>query len=313
VPAGDVRSVVVDRQDDEGLRAALGSGVDVLIDAVPFSSGHARQLLGLADLVGSVVAVSSAAVYTDDAGRTLLDATAEETSPRFGGPIAEDSRTVEPGEQNYATRKRAMELTLLEQDVLPATVVRPSAVHGPGSNQPREWFYLRRLLDKRPVLVHGFGGRGTLHPTSVHNLAELIRLAAEQPGTRVLNSGDPGDPDELEIARSIAAAVGASPAHVLLPGAAPCASPWSLPEPVVLDMAGAETELGYRPVMTYRQAVAETCEWIQQELRAGTWERRLHGAFGVPGLGAQVFVGAGHEPFDYEAEDRVIAALTSTS
>jgi len=257
------------------------------------------------------VAVSTAAVYTDDDGRTLLDATSEETSPRFAGPIPEDHRTVAPGEENYATRKRAMELTLLEQDVLPATVVRPSAVHGPGSNQPREWFYLRRLLDKRPVLTLGFGGRGTLHPTSVHNLAELIRLAAERPGTRVLNSADPGDPDELEIARSIAAAVGSSPSFLLLPGPAPVASPWSLPQPVVLDMSRARAELGYRPVMTYRQAVAETCDWIQQELRAGTWERRLHGAFGVPGLGAQVFVGAGHPPFDYEAEDRVIAALTS--
>jgi nucleoside-diphosphate-sugar epimerase len=313
VPVGDVRSVVVDRQDDEGLRSALGAGADVLIDAVPFNTGHARQLLGLGDLVGSLVAVSTAAVYTDDAGRTLLDATAVETSPRFAGPIDEDTPTVAPGEDNYATRKRAMELALLEQDAVPATVVRPSAVHGPGSKQPREWFYLRRLLDKRPVLVHGFGGRGTLHPTSVHNLAELIRLAAEQPGTRVLNSGDPGGPDELEIARSIAAAVGSEPAHVLLPGAAPCASPWSLPAPVVLDMSRAEAQLGYRPVTTYRQAAVETCEWMQQELRAGTWERRLHGPFGVPGLGAQVFVGAGSTPFDYEAEDRVIAALTSTS
>jgi nucleoside-diphosphate-sugar epimerase len=309
--AGDVRSVVVDRQDEDGVRAAVGVGTDVLIDAVPFTPGHAQQLLGLADVVGSVIAVSTAAVYTDDAGRTLLDATAEATSPRFAGPIGEDQRTVAPGAQNYATRKRAMELTLLEQDVLPATVVRPSAVHGPGSNQPREWFYLRRLLDRRPVLVHGFGGQGTLHPTSVYNLAELIRLAAERPGTRVLNSGDPDAPDELEIARSIAAAIGCSPAHLLLPGPAPCASPWSLPVPVVLDMSSAEAELGYRPVMSYRQAVAKTCEWIEQELRAGSWERRLHGGFGVPGLGAQVFVGAGHAPFDYEAEDGVIASLRS--
>lgn len=63
-------------------------------------------------------------------------------------------------------------------------------------------------------------GESLFHATSVRNLAELVCLAAERPGTRVLNCGDPDPPTVLEIERAIAAALDHDWVKVLIPGAA---------------------------------------------------------------------------------------------
>jgi nucleoside-diphosphate-sugar epimerase len=223
-------------------------------------------------------------------------------------PIGENAAVVSAAEDSYAGRKRAMEIALLEATDN-ATVIRPGGIHGPYSSQPREWFYMKRILDGRRVFVHGFGGRGSLHPTSVANLAEMIRLAAITPGSRILNSGDPHRPDERSMAAAIAAAMGRDITQVLLPGVPEVASPWSLPSPFFLSTEAAERDLGYRPVTTYEQTARSVVEWIQTELEAGVFQDRLDRAFGVPGLGAQVFVGKGGQPFDYALEDQSIALL----
>src|SRR5207247_4392136 len=67
-----VRVVHVDRDEDGALVAAVGDGVDLLVDVVPFEVRHARQLLS-AD-AGAIVAISSASVFADDEGRTLDEA-----------------------------------------------------------------------------------------------------------------------------------------------------------------------------------------------------------------------------------------------
>src|ERR671934_1971459 len=58
----DFRFVRVDRTAPGELEAAA-DGVDVLVDVVPFTLDDGRQLVSLAGRVGSVIAISSAAVY----------------------------------------------------------------------------------------------------------------------------------------------------------------------------------------------------------------------------------------------------------
>lgn len=82
-----VRFVRVDRERDDELRTAIGGGTDVLVDVIPYTEQDARQLLSLASAFGSLVAISSASVYRDDAGRTLDEATSAE------GPRATRSRS----------------------------------------------------------------------------------------------------------------------------------------------------------------------------------------------------------------------------
>lgn len=256
---GDVR---VDRND--GLD--LPGEYDALVDCVAFTRSHAEQLLGLAGRVGTLVVVSSASVYADEDGRTL-DEAGETGFPRYPMPIPESQPSVEPGDATYSTRKRALELALLEQDAVPATVVRPCAIHGPyAKSHVREWYFVKRAQDGRRTVLLAYRGQSRFHTTSVENLAELIRLACERPGTRVLNCGDPDPPSTLEIGRAVTGAMGYELVECLVPDRPEVArNRWATPHPVVVDMAAAERELGYRPVTAYTQAVERTVRWLVAE------------------------------------------------
>ena len=205
-PLEGVREAILDRQDDQAVDALLRQGYDVVVDLLAFRPVHADQLLRQAGRIGSLVVMSSAAVYRDPQGRTLQDVRDAATSPVFAHPVRETDPVVSERDDSYAGRKRAVEIALTESSI-PSTMIRPGAIHGPRSPQPREWFYVKRILDGRRVFVHGFGGRGSLHPAAADNIAEMIRLAAKKPGSRILNAGDPGLPDEHRIAQALAAAM----------------------------------------------------------------------------------------------------------
>jgi nucleoside-diphosphate-sugar epimerase len=298
LPAG-IEHVQVDRVDTAALEQALGKGTDVLVDFVAFEREQAEQLLGLKELIGSLVVISTASVYTDRDGRTFEEAKTPEQFPRFPVPINERGQpTVEPGDANYSTKKAAIEQVLLGQDALPATLIRAGAIYGPGGSV-REWYFVKRILDERRCVILGDRGRSRFHPVSTENLAELIWLSAEHPGKRVLNAGDPGPPTLLEISRAIAAALGHDWTEVLLPTPGePCETPWSCPRPVVLDMTEAAFEVGYRPVTTYERAVRATCEWLVEATKDRQWEELM------PRMAEYM-----QDSFNYEAEDELLRSL----
>ena len=191
-----LESVVADREDDAALRAALGTGADVLLDTVAMHREHGEQLNRLEGLAGSLVVISTGSVYADEEGRALDGEGGE--PPVLPVPIPETQRTAEPGDATYSTQKAELEETVLEGP-LPATVIRPCAIHGPGAKLPRELFFVQRAIDGRRRVALAWQGESRFHTTSVANLAELIRLAAARPGDRVLNSSDPDQPTTLEI------------------------------------------------------------------------------------------------------------------
>ena len=292
--------VHVDRREPGSLEAAVGDGADALVDVLSMDADDAAQLLGLAGRVGSLIAISSASVYADDEGRTLDEAEEPDDVPAYPLPIPETQRTVEPGPDTYSTRKAAMERALLEQDDVPATVVRPCAIQGPGDVQAREWFFVKRALDGRPHVVLAYDGESRFHTTSSANLGELLRLAAEQPGTRVLNCGDPEPPTVLQISRAVARAMEHERAEVVFagpPDGAVGASPWAVPDshPLVVDMAAAGSELGYAPVTRYDEWVERSTAWLVETTRGRVWREALP-------TGAR-YMG---ELFDYEAEDAFV-------
>jgi nucleoside-diphosphate-sugar epimerase len=196
--------------------------------------------------------------------------------PQLPVPIPETQRTAEPGDATYSTQKAELETTLLEGQ-LPSTLVRACAIHGPGAKLPRELFFVKRAVDGRRRVALALNGESRFHTTSVANLAELIRLAAAQPGNRALNAGDPDPPTTLEICRAIGDALDHEFEPVLFPEDSEerpgLDNPWAVPRPFVVSMAVAEEELGYRPVTTYPEAVRETCAWVVGELESGrSWD-----------------------------------------
>ncbi len=290
-----VRAARADREDDGALRRALGDGADVVLDTVAYTRAHGEQLNNLAVLAGSLIVISSASVYADEEGRTLDEAEDLESFPRLPVPVPETQWTVEPGDGSYSTRKVALELEVLGGPLL-TTVLRPCAIHGPGSPLPRELHFVKRAVDGRRRVALASNGSSRFHTTSVANLAEVIRLAAASPGDRILNAGDPDPPTTLEICRAVGAALDHEFEPVLFPEhsyeLAGIDNPWAVPRPFVIDMAEAERQLGYRPVTTYPEAVRETCAWVAGELERG---RDWSGTY----LGALL---------DYAAEDAALAS-----
>ncbi|MEU1572497.1 NAD(P)-dependent oxidoreductase [Streptomyces collinus] len=298
---GEVRTRRLDREDDAALGALVGDGCDLVVDLVAYGARHARQLTGLADRIGAAVVVSSVSVYEDGQGRGFDTMGEPDGLPRYPVPIGEHQVTVPPGDTTYSTRKVALERELLSAaDRLPTTVLRPGAIHGPYSPLPRELYFVKRNLDGRHRRVLSFRGESLFHTSAVRNIAELIRLAAARPGSRVLNACDPLPPAVSEIGAAVDAVMGVETKTVLLDGPAQASvgsSPWSVELPVVCDMSAAERELGYRPVVSYPESLPQTVEWLTSTLSGQDWREAF------PTLAR-----AYPDLFDYAAEDAWFAA-----
>lgn len=276
----------------------MADGFDLVVDVIPFEAAHARQLLELD--VGAIVAISSASVYADEQGRTLDEAQGVDDFPELPVPIPETQRTVAPGDATYSTKKVQLERILVENVRTPAAVVRPCAIYGRGDRMAREWFFVKRALDRRPYVLLANRGRGRFHTTAAENLGELVRLLAASPRTDVFNCGDPDPPTVLDIARAIGKATGQEFNEILLPEPAGRGelgqTPWSTPKPLLVDMAKAEEELGYRPATTWADAIAPQVQWLIDATHGRDWREVLPR-------------GAEYLRFEYEEEDAVVAGL----
>ena len=287
-----------ERDDPAQLLAALGDGVDLLVDCICFTAADATGLLPLAHNAGSTVMISSKAVYVDSSGHHSNS----ETAPHFEGPILETQPTMAPGggdynsPEGYGANKVAAEQVLLASGA-PVTVLRPSKIHGEGATPPREWVFVKRVLDQRPAVFLAHRGAGVDHPTAAANIAALVEVVAAKPGRRVLNSADPDAPSALEISRTIARELHHVWDEVLIDDGADGSlgrHPWDAPHPIVLDMTAAAA-LGYSPVGDYATTVADEVAWLVSAARSGE---------DLPQLDEDYF----GTLFDYAAEDRYLAA-----
>jgi nucleoside-diphosphate-sugar epimerase len=288
------RLVTSDRDEPGAVARAVAGGVDALIDTIAFDERQARQLLDIEADVGALVVISTGSVCCDAEGRTL-DEAAQSGFPRFPVPITEDQPTTPPGPATYSTRKAALEQALLQGARRPVTILRAFAVHGPGSTHPREWWFVKRILDGRRRIPLAWRGESRFHTSATVNIAELIRVALQAPATRVLNAADPEALSVAEIGRVIVEIYGVELDLVRLDGPPENgvgATPWSGPRPLIADMSRAEA-LGYRPVATYREAIGPACKSAEALAAAG-----------VP------FVPYLAKLFDYAAEDARLCELS---
>jgi nucleoside-diphosphate-sugar epimerase len=262
--------VQLDRETPGALAAVVGRGFDAVIDTVAFDAAHARQLLEAQQDVGALVVISSASVYRDGQGRTL-DEARETGFPVFPEPITEDHPTVDPGPQTYSTRKVALERTLMEGARRPVTILRPGAIHGPHSTHPREWFFVKRILDGRSRTPLAWNGENRFHTSATANIAELVGAVLDKPATQLLHAADPEVLTVREIGFAIAEAMGADLELVPFEGppqAGVGGHPWGVASPIVLDMRRAEA-LGYRPAGGYADLVGPACRSAEIAARAG--------------------------------------------
>ena len=293
----DIRLVTANRRDPVALARAIGPGADALVDVAAYDASDGRQLLTLQEDLGSLVVLSSSSVYRDAAGRTLDEARSH-GFPDLPDPIPETQPIVAPGEATYSTRKAALE-AVLDGARRPVTVLRPGAIHGVASQHPREWWFVKRMLDGRPAIPLAYNGASRFHTTSVLNIAALIETALDRPGTRTLNIADPIAPTIRQIGETIADVMGYRGRLLDIPGAERPPrigrTPWSTPLPFVLDTRAAQA-LGYRPAADYAATCAAVCADLVATSAKGDW----------PAL-FPILAGYPYDQFDYAVEDAALA------
>ena len=294
--AAGARFTVAERRDEAALAGVIGAGADLLVDAVCYTEADARQLLPHLPDVDSAVMLSSKAVYIDAAGNHVNS----DVPPRFSAPIIESNPTMKPGigaydcREGYGANKVAAENILLDSRH-PVTVIRASKVHGEGAARPREWMFVKRILDRRPAVFLAHAGQGGDHTTAAVNTAALVERVAAVPGARILNSADPDAPNARQIADSIARYLGHQWDEVLLDDTAPAGlgdHPWDFRPPLVLSTT-ASLDLAYEPVGTYAQTMPHQVDWLVKAAAAGA----------APGTEDPFF----ENYFDYAREDRFTA------
>jgi nucleoside-diphosphate-sugar epimerase len=184
-----------------------------------------------------------------------------------------------------------------------ATHFRYPYVYGPYQLLPREWCIVRRVLDGRRAIVLPEGGLSLHHFGYTENLAHAVLLAVDKPEAargQIYHAAD----EEVLSLRQVVEIVAAALDHRF----EIVSMPWQLAVPArplvaqllpthrVFDLEKIRRELGYRDVVPAREALAKTARWL---------------AAHPPPPGGQEEI-ALTDPFDYAAEDELIAAWQRT-
>lgn len=285
VPAG-ASLAVLERRDTTALSGAIGN-VDLLIDTMAFSGKDADQLADLSGQFGHLCVISTGSVYADAEGRGL-----DGDAPCYPVPILETQRLLPPGPDSYSSAKVELEQRLQERVDRPLIILRPCAVHGVNSRHPREWWFLKRMLDGRERIPLVFGS-STFHTSATANIAALIAATAGLRGVHILNAADPSPPTVRGVGEAMAARIGWTGEFVELPpDSAVGQTPFSAASPIIVSMAAAAA-LGYRPAASYAEAIVPYVEWMKSH--AADWKT--------------AFPTFGHypsDPFDYAAEEAAL-------
>jgi nucleoside-diphosphate-sugar epimerase len=280
-----------DPYDDEALRVALG---DASFDVVVAMYGRLRRIAEVTSgRCGRFLSVGGVPAYRGWMNPWLHDPAG------LPVPVAEDGAAVaEPAEDEKGYRIARTEGAVFESHAS-AVHFRYPYVYGPYQLAPREWCVVRRILDGRNRIVVADDGLTLHHHGFTENLAHALLLAVDQPDAaagKVFNVGDEEVLSIRQVIELIAAALGheleivSMPFELALPARPMVAQP--LPTHRVLDLMRVRTDLGYRDLVPARDAIGRTAKWLAEHPpdRGSTEEMVLT------------------DPFDYEAEDRLIHA-----
>jgi nucleoside-diphosphate-sugar epimerase len=280
-----------DPYDDADLTAVFTSST---FDVVVAMYGRLRRIAQLgAGRCGQFVSVGGVPAY-----RGWMNPWLDEPAG-LPVPVGEDAPTVaRPEEDEKGYRIARTEEAVFEQHPTAAHFRYPY-VYGPYQLVPREWSIVRRILDGRAQIVVADEGLTLHHHGFTENLAHAVLLAVDRPDAaagKVFNAGD----EEVLSVRQVIELVAATLSHPLEIVSMPykIATParplltQPLPTHRVLDLSRVRHDLGYGDVVPARTAIARTARWLAEHpCEAGGMEETVL-----------------TDPFDYEAEDALIAA-----
>lgn len=286
----DVAATYVTRRTTRAETIRAGQ-YDAVIDTLAFTAEDAADLLAARKDFGQLVVVSTASVYAD------VDGNGFETGkdfPAYPDPIPEDQPTMPLG-PGYSAGKVALEHALAGT---PTLILRPGAIHGMGARHPREWWVLKRLLDGRSRIPLAHGGTSQFHTTSAAGMAGFTAHALDRQITGIFNIADPDAPSVAQIVRNILLATGHSAEIIPLPDNdhSPVGhSPWSVARPLRLDLSRA-LATGWDGGPGHAASMPALCAWMKTHRH--DWQTAFPAFATYP-----------HNPFDYAAEDDLLARI----
>jgi nucleoside-diphosphate-sugar epimerase len=274
---------------DDGLRAALG---DETFDLAIASYGRLRSIADvLTGRIGRLLSIGGVPVY-----RGFFEPAAH-VPPGLPVPTREDAPLATEDSDGKSYRIGRTEQLLFDAHPT-ATHFRYPYVYGPRQLAPREWCVTRRILDGRPFLILPDDGLSLITFGYIENLAHALLLAVDQPEASMGEIFNCSDDERLTI-RQVAEIITdelhhdwelvSMPASLALP-ARPLMMGYRTTHRV-MDTAKLRDRLGYRDVVPAREAVRIATRWLVENppARGGYEETALQ------------------DPFDYAAEDRLVA------
>ncbi len=289
--SADIEHVHTDVRSGDAVRRSLaGRRFDVAIVTYGRLRELAPALVGIADRLVSVGGFPAFAGYWD-ASRL--------SPPGLPVPVREEAEKV-TSENDGPKSARVASTEAAVFDAFPDAIhVRYPIVYGPAQPVPREWCVVRRILDGRRTIVLPDGGLTIDTRGYVENVAHAVLCAIDQPAAgagRAYNAGDETQLTLHQLVMVIAAALGSEleiiglPYSLAVPARPLVMSPNSTHR--LFSIEPLRHDLGYRDVIDAVEATARTARWYSDHpLPAGGIEERIL-----------------TDPFDYDAEDRLIAS-----
>ena len=254
---------------------------EVALDMILSSARQAwATLKAFHGIARRVVAISSGDVY-----RAMAVVHRLESGPLEPVPMTEDS-ALRTHSQTYSpeTLARArsafpwideeyykvqVEKVISSDPELPATILRLPMVYGPGDPLHRLYPVVKRISDKRPVILHEQTFAESVPCRGyVENVAHAIALATTSHGSagRVYNVVDPHPYTEAEWTTKIGNALGwhgrvvaisrhQAPPHLILP--------YNFEQHLFMDSTRIRAELGYAECVSVDEGLRRTAEWEQ--------------------------------------------------
>ena len=290
IPAA-VEHLHADAFSAEALQDALsGRTFDLTIAAY----GRLRRIAEImAGRTGRFISIGGTPAYRGYMNPSLL------VPPGLPVPTAEDAPMVAVEAEDAKGWRVAQTEAAVFRHHPDATHFRYPFLYGPYQIAPREWCVVRRILDRRQAIILPEDGLTLNHAAYVRNAAHAVLLAVDQPAAsagQVYNCGDSRLFTLRQTVEIIARALDHELEIVSMPWefAAPArpliAQPWLTHR--VLDLTKLKTQLGYTDVVPPEEGLATTARWLRDHPLEtnGADEKILQ------------------DPFDYRAEDELIAA-----
>jgi nucleoside-diphosphate-sugar epimerase len=271
----------------------------LVLDMFPITEQDAKDLMNIfTGIAKRIVAISSQDVY-----RAYGKLIGIENCPIEPIPLNEDSALREkiypyrdqfkPDNKMYYYDKILVERVYMSSLELPSTILRFPMVYGPGDYQHRLFPYLKRMDDKRPIiLLEKSMANWQCTKGYVEDVANAVVLVIlnERAKNRIYNVGDEESLTEADWVKAIGAAAGWKGKVVTIPKERMPDS-WlqdvNTAQHLVTDTSRIREELEYRESVSRDDALRRTIEWERKHLPEKSDPK----------------------VFDYEAEDALLTKL----